>query len=684
LRSKDITKVKMNKSSRKPGEKGPRHLTKPPKIRERYGSDSVYLRLLESIPDAMVIVDGDGRIMLVNNQTEKLFGYNRDELIGEPIETLMPERLWKLHIQHRNGYISQPRTRDMGVGLDLVGRCKDGREFPVEISLSPMETENELLITSVIRDITDRKWAAEVLRVSEERFRTLVNSVDDIVFTLDREQRYIGVFGQWLGKQGIPTADFFGKTAREILGADASAVHEAANQRALSGKHVVYEWSTEGSTGTQHFQTSLSPIRDSKGVMTGVVGVVRNITDLKRAAEEIRKLNRELEKRVKERTSELQEEKALLQKYFDVAAVMIVVIGADQKVALINKNGCEVLGYKESEVLGENWFDLFVPEPVRDDVRASFLKLMAGEIEPVEYFQNPVLTKSGEERMIVWHNTVLRDEDGKIYSTLSSGEDITEKVELERQVRQAEKLAAAGQLTSGLAHEIGTPLNVIAGRAEYMLRKMPPQDPLRENLERIIHQIERITKIVNQLLSFTRRKPLEIRPARLAPMLQEVLSLFEHQIIDHRITVRLDCSEGLPEIMADPDQIQQVLFNIILNAIQAMSQGGNLNVCVEQTIPRRRREDPIKDQYIKILISDTGIGIPPEHLPKLFDPYFTTKEVGKGTGLGLAVSYGIVRDHGGWIAVNSRVGEGAAFSIYLPLRQDSRISRVLSGEQTYG
>jgi signal transduction histidine kinase len=244
---------------------------------------------------------------------------------------------------------------------------------------------------------------------------------------------------------------------------------------------------------------------------------------------------------------------------------------------------------------------------------------------------------------------------------------------LEEQVRQADKLAAVGQLTAGLAHEIGTPLSIIAGRAETMLRRMAPDDPQRVNLEGILRQIDRITKLVDQLCTFARIQPATRRPISLAPLVRDVWSLVEHQVRDQGVMVEVDCAEGLPAIVADPDQIQQVLLNLVLNAIQAMPEGGRLTIRAGRTVARLNREDPLRDGYLKIEVVDEGVGIAPENLPKVFDPFFTTKDVGKGTGLGLAISSRIAHNHGGWIRVKSQVGEGTTFSTYLPVASERSV-----------
>jgi len=242
-----------------------------------------------------------------------------------------------------------------------------------------------------------------------------------------------------------------------------------------------------------------------------------------------------------------------------------------------------------------------------------------------------------------------------------------ERLNLERSLRQSDKLASVGQLAAGLAHEIGTPLNIIGGRAEFLLRRPRSPEEISENLQIIRSQIDRIAGIVRQLLEFSRRREPAFRSVELAFLLNKVTGLLEHKIVEKNVRVKIDVDETLPSLQADPDQLQQVFINLFLNSLQALQPGGAIKIraaAVEEAAngaPDRQR------RKIRIEFEDNGAGIPPERLGQVFDPFFTTKDVGEGTGLGLSVSYGIVRDHGGEIRVESRPAEFTRFTIDLPL-----------------
>jgi len=238
------------------------------------------------------------------------------------------------------------------------------------------------------------------------------------------------------------------------------------------------------------------------------------------------------------------------------------------------------------------------------------------------------------------------------------------KLELERSLRQSEKLATIGQLASELAHEIGTPLNIIYGRTDLILRKLEDKEELQKNLDIILHQTERITRIIQQLLGFVRKKKPEHAPMNTGTLLETTLDLLDHQIQKQQVRVVKDWEDNLPPVIGDPDQLQQVFLNLILNAIQSMPQGGRLGLSVSS---KRISKEGLKQEarpYIEIAVQDTGMGMEREVRQKIFTPFFTTK--GTGTGLGLMVSEGIVRDHEGWIEVESEVGKGSVFKVYLP------------------
>jgi PAS domain S-box-containing protein len=233
--------------------------------------------------------------------------------------------------------------------------------------------------------------------------------------------------------------------------------------------------------------------------------------------------------------------------------------------------------------------------------------------------------------------------------------DVTDRARLEQQLRRTERIAELGTLASGMAHEIGTPMNVILGRAEYLMERVH-DEPVKNGLKTIITQVERITRVMNQLLSFARRRPLQVGPVDLRQIIENSLEMFQERLSRQQVQVFTQIDPECPPVQADGDQMSQVLINLIMNAIHSMPNGGSLQIALQQD-----------EDMAKLTIEDTGHGIPKEIVSRIFDPFFTTKEFGKGTGLGLTVVKGIVEEHHGSITVQSENGKGTAFTIFLPL-----------------
>jgi len=251
----------------------------------------------------------------------------------------------------------------------------------------------------------------------------------------------------------------------------------------------------------------------------------------------------------------------------------------------------------------------------------------------------------------------------KLYTVILR--DISIRKQLEEQLRQTERLAELGTLASGMAHEIGTPMNVILGRAEFIQRKTKEPDTAK-GLQTIIDQIERITRIMNQLLTFARRRPIERCPTNLNTVVEETLEMLLERCKRHRIEVVTELAPLLPPADADPSQISQVVLNLAINALHAIGDGGTLRIRTA-VVPAKSQTDNLSADMIEIVVADSGHGIAAEDLGKIFAPFFTTKVVGMGTGLGLTVVHGIVQEHGGRIMVESEPQKGTTFRILLPI-----------------
>ena len=247
------------------------------------------------------------------------------------------------------------------------------------------------------------------------------------------------------------------------------------------------------------------------------------------------------------------------------------------------------------------------------------------------------------------------------------------KLTATNQLRHTDRLRTVGQLSSGIAHELGTPLNVVLGHADLIASGKMPREEVAESAETIRAEIKRMTGIVRQLLDFSRSKPTARSHVDLNAILRSTIELMHSVSYKVKVSLLFDSASGPALIHGDEDQLKQVFINLIMNAIQAMPDGGNVNAKIEfaSIQPSGGRDVPASENgFHCVSIQDQGPGIPELEMERIFEPFFTTKGVGAGTGLGLSIAYGIIKEHDGWIEVESNEGKGSCFRIYLPVQAD--------------
>jgi len=370
---------------------------------------------------------------------------------------------------------------------------------------------------------------------------------------------------------------------------------------------------------------------------------------------------------LKKRAEEaLQVERDRAQQYLDIAGVILLGLTSDQTITLINKKGCALLGYAQEELLGKNWFDMVLPESEREKVKAVFARLIEGELGPVEHVENYVHTRSAEKRLISWHNTLVRDADGNIQGTLSSGEDITDSKRLAEEQQRVEKLESVGLLASGIAHDFNNILTAILGNISLARMEKASSSEIQKSLEETEKASLRAKDLAGRLLTFSRAEPPVKKLASLAELLRDTAGSALH---GSNVKCRLSIPADLWPAEIDAGQVSQVIHNLVVNARQAMPAGETIEILAKnmalietQNLGRRL---PIKEgDYIRISVADHGGGIPAGHLDKIFDPFFVTGQ--QGSGLGLATAFSIARQHGGHLSVESKTGSGSTFYLYLP------------------
>lgn len=383
--------------------------------------------------------------------------------------------------------------------------------------------------------------------------------------------------------------------------------------------------------------------------------------------------NRKLAVEIKERKlaeKEIARQKQRAEQYLHVATVMFVSLDVDGRVNMVNEKACAILECSKEEILGQNWFDGFLTESVQHEAQDVFRNMINGNVSGPEYFENEVITQKGDIKYIAWHTTTVKDAHGKIVGVLCSGEDISEKRELQDQLIQSQKMESIGSLAGGIAHEFNNILTIILGNNEMNMREMSESSPTLRRARRIEVAGIRGRDVVRQLLTFSRQDSPAQKVTDMGAVVEGAMELIRSST-PANIEIQLNVQKIIHPIFGNRTQINQVLINLCRNAIDAMSDmGGVLRVELLNEIVGDRYSRPHPSlkpgKYVKLIVEDNGVGMDEKTRERVFEPYYTTKPIGKGTGIGLAVVHGIIKRHKGFIDVHSQLGRGTTFTIFFP------------------
>ncbi len=379
-----------------------------------------------------------------------------------------------------------------------------------------------------------------------------------------------------------------------------------------------------------------------------------------------------MRRRLREKIDQLSASEKNYRELVQSANAIVLHWDKEGRILFMNDYGLHLFGFSHSELVGRLMVGTIVPE---HDSRGADLGRMIDDIirQPDRYRmnENENITKDGRRLIIQWSNRAITDEDGNVVGLLSIGADITERKRLEAELRQAQKLEAIGTLAGGIAHDFNNILTAIFGFTELAQMEAKDNPNLRKRLDQLLTAATRARDLVRQILTFSRRSEHQKMPLQISLLIKESLKLLRASLpatIDIRTNIASD-----EQTLADPTQIHQMIMNLATNAFHAMEEkGGVLGISLTATTidaatAHAINTDLAPGRYLRLEVSDTGCGMDPATMEKIFEPYFTTKEQGKGTGLGLAVVHGIVKSHGGAIQVTSQPGFGSVFTILLPI-----------------
>ncbi len=611
-------------------------------------SEETFRCMTASAMSGIVMIDNDGRITFWNGAAEKIFGWPSFEAIGKDVhEFLAPPCYHEMSRRAFPVFRLTGRGPVIGKNLELVALRKDGEEFPIQLALSSVCLRGQWNALGIINDISDRKQAEDNLQEQLHFLQELIDAIPNPVFFKNTTGMYLGCNTPFEDFIGVRKNSLIGKSVYEIHPRELADVYFAADRKLLESSSgvQVYESTAQHADGRRQevlFNKAVFTRKD--GSVGGIVGVILDITERKR----MEKALRESEERFR--------------RTFDQSPIGAAIVSLDYRFLRVNGQWCRITGFTEQELVGLSLSDISHPDDLENDILMK-RRLTAGEIDSFQ-MDKRYLRKDGKEIWTSLSVCLMKNTSGEPLYFLPMMEDITKRKQLENEVLKNQKLESLGVLAGGIAHDFNNLLTGILGNISLAKMATPRESIAFRRLDEAERASERARDLTYQLLTFSKGgAPIK----KVTSIGQIVVDSADFAHRGSTVACEYAIADEILPLEADEGQISQVIHNLVLNAVQAMPGGGLIRICAENVHEKPASLHSERD-YVRVSITDNGPGIPEDILPRIFDPYFSTKT--KGSGLGLASVYSIIKNHDGLIEVDTRVGSGTTFHIYLPASKE--------------
>ncbi len=625
-----------------------------------------------------VYICNNDHIVYVNETFANMVGYESSQMYGMKFSDIFTEEtqqeIWEWG---RKNYLNDTESRK----YETQALCKDSSTKQVELSVESFGVKGGLAILGTVADIQDKKNTENSLDLREKQYRSLnsmlrmmCDNVPDMIWAKDLENKYLFankamcdiLLNAKNTQEPIGKTDMFFAERERQAHPDNPNWHTFGEICRDSDSIVIKEckplrFDEFGCVKGEmlYLDVFKAPFWNERGHMIGTVGCGRIVTEEKKLEEERKsseKALRESERRYKS--------------LFDGSKDGIVIIGKDGAITECNESFRNLVGYGPGEMVGSAIRDLF-----HDSAEFKMMLKKLHRNDSVKDYSIKAKKKNGDVLEGLLTASVSRSPNGEIFGYQGSLRDVTVQKRLESQLFEGQKMKAIGTLAGGIAHDFNNILYAIMGYTELAIEDAPKDANSQKYLQQILKASKRARDLIAQILAFSRQTEHEKRPMHVAPIISEVVR-FLRATIPANIEIQLQLDEGLPPIMGDPTNIHQVAMNLCTNAAHAMGlKGGELRISLNSitldSIYLEGARRPFPGDYLQLSIEDTGPGMSKEVLNRIFEPYFTTKEQGQGTGLGLAVVHGIVVAHDGFINAQSDPSKGSRFQVYLPTIQEN-------------